>query len=70
MAFDLSVQAGESSLTLHFESLVGGKCGSRFCRPCRAERGLTAEEPMRKFRQPKADQDNSRPQRGSSRQGN
>ncbi|OHA47683.1 MAG: hypothetical protein A2806_03650 [Candidatus Terrybacteria bacterium RIFCSPHIGHO2_01_FULL_48_17] len=43
----VSVQAGERSHQVTFQRAVGNACGSRFCNPCRAERGLEVEKFVR-----------------------
>ena len=56
MAFSVSVQVNETYHTVQFQAIVGGRCGSKYCQPCRAEKGLEVDQSVFVRQRKKADE--------------
>ena len=52
----VSVQMGDTRHSVQFQAIVGGRCGSKYCQPCRSEKGLEVDQSVFVRQRKKADE--------------
>jgi len=63
----VSVQMGDTRHSVQFQTIVGGRCGSKYCQPCRSEKGLEVDQSVFVRQRKKVDEDQDGSNRGGPR---